>query len=233
MRAQLVPDKKTPLTAHQAIDALQAAYIKIVGVEPDAESLALLVSHSALETGNWKSIHCFNWGNVKASSRYRGLYCQFRCNERINGKIEWFDPPHPQTHFRAFKSAAEGAEDFISFLAVDTTPHNNRPNRYAEAWDALVDADGDDADVYDFCYELAEAGYYTAPPDLYYDGRNGRGGVLALYRQFMPTVEAFLGSEAHDTIPPETIETGDVEALENRIAELENWRSRISEAAAS
>jgi hypothetical protein len=118
MLATLVPDRLTPLTAAEVLKAFKGAFATVCGVDPSKECLALLVAQSALETGRWRSIHCFNFGNVKASNDYTGKYCQFRCNEVINGKVQWFDPPHPQTSFRAFDSVDSGAIDHLRFLST-------------------------------------------------------------------------------------------------------------------
>lgn len=179
MKATLVSDKLTPYTPQEAGLALRSAYETVCGRTPSNACLALLMAQSALETGRWKKIHCHNWGNVKAGPEYTGKYCQFRCNEVINGKIEWFDPPHPQTNFRAFDSAESGAIDHIRFLS--------QRKRYAKAWEvaqtgmplAFVDA-------------LKSAGYFTADPAPY------RSGVASLWNEYMKLVEQL------KTVAPET-----------------------------
>jgi hypothetical protein len=134
--------------------AFRSAYETVVGVTPSNDCIALLVAHSALETGRWKSIHCFNLGNEKASQEYAGLYCQFRCNEVINGKVQWFDPPHPQCNFRAFQSLESGAIDHLRFLS--------QRERYAKAW--LAAKSGDPAA---FVHALKAGGYFTADEGPY------------------------------------------------------------------
>ena len=171
MKATLVPDKLTPLTPKQVALAFRSAYETVCGKTPSNACLALLVAQSALETGRWKSIHCFNFGNVKASPEYTGKYCQFRCNEVIGGKAQWFEPPHPQTNFRAFDSVESGAIDHIAFLA--------QRKRYAKAWEvaqtgmplAFVDA-------------LKSAGYFTADAQPY------AKAVASLWREYLTLVES-------------------------------------------
>lgn len=170
MKGTLVPDKVTPMTAQQVALAFRSAYETVCGKTPSNACLALLVAQSALETGRWKSIHWFNFGNVKAGQDYTGKYCQFRCNEVINGKVQWFDPPHPQTNFRAFDSADTGAVDHIRFLS--------QRKRYAKAWEvaqlgmplAFVDA-------------LKSAGYFTADAGPY------ARAVASLWNEYMKLVE--------------------------------------------
>jgi hypothetical protein len=233
MKAKLVPDRRTRLTIDQVIPAFRDAYNEVIrqsgvsaGATLDAPTLALMIAQSSLECGAWKSIHCFNFGNIKASSYYRGLYCRFRCNEVINGKIEWFDPPHPQTNFRAYETAEAGALDYMRFLAVDT--NGDGYNRYAKVWRAIVEADGDDADVFTFVRELKRAGYFTASESLYYDGGNGSGGVLALYRQYLPHVQSVMGAAR-----PNPGAAPDLDDLNARITALENWRERIANESAA
>jgi flagellum-specific peptidoglycan hydrolase FlgJ len=119
-----------------------------------------MTAQSALETGHWESIHWYNFGNVKR--KVGKPWTMFRCNEVIDGKTVWFNPPHPQTHFRAYADANDGAEEYVRFLAIDTTPDNGRPNRYARAWYA---AENDDPIA--FSQELSKAGYYTAAESRY------------------------------------------------------------------
>lgn len=154
MTATLVPDKLTQLTIDELVTGMAAGYQRTMGGEPHAVTLAILVAQACLETGNGKSLHCFNLGNVKKAADWDGLYCMYRCNEILKGKVEWFDPPHPQTHFRAFATAAEGCAEFVAFLAMR--------DRYAKAWHEVVHG-GADA----FVRELAKAGYFTANVDSY------------------------------------------------------------------
>ena len=133
MKAKLLPDLLTPCTARDVMWALRVAHERVTGLTPSRDTLALATAQSALETGRWKSIHRYNLGNIKASSTYEGYYCQFRCNEVIGGKLEWFDPPHPQTNFRAFLNLEDGATDHVEFLS-------KRP-RYASAWAELLPDD--------------------------------------------------------------------------------------------
>ncbi len=218
MRATLLEDHLTPYSHEEAIESLHDAYVHVIDEQPTPESLNLLVAQTALETGQWKSIHHHNWGNVKASSRYRGLYTMFRCNENIDGKLVWFDPPHVQTRFRAYRSADEGAAEYVRFLAIDTTPNNGRPNRYEAAWDAL-----EMGDLESYTRALKAAGYYTAGVGIYLRA------MSALASQFMPKVAEFLDAVPGTFKEPPVAEPGILE----RLAALENWRAASLEAAAT
>ncbi len=90
----------------------------------------------------------------------------FRCNEVIKNKIEWFDPPHLQTHFAAYKSPVDGAEDYIRFVS--------KRKRYAKAWDAVLAGD-----PILYSKELSIAGYYTASVERY------TAGVVSIFREFL------------------------------------------------
>lgn len=179
---KLVEDKITLLSEADAAKALREAYKTFLGQYPKKESLALLWSQSALETGRWKIIHCYNMGNIKkkhANPKYNIAddghnWCMFRCNEILNGKTVWFDPPHVQTHFRAYDNAHDGALDYIKFLANQT--------RYVHAWKEVINGD---ATAYS--HQLKKAGYYTASEPLY------TKGVVRLTTEFMNKYDSLVG----------------------------------------
>lgn len=162
-------------------EAFACAYHRVFGIRPSAEALALLLAHSALETGRWKAgLWCYNFGNKKASLTYPGWHCYFRCNELINGKYEWFDPPHPQTRFRAYLTAADGAEAQIRFLGTATRA--GKPNRYQAAWNALLAGLPQE-----FCAALHRAGYFTAHLGPY------QKAVVGLYNEYLPLCQGYGG----------------------------------------
>jgi hypothetical protein len=179
----LVPDRLTPLNAAEVASAFRAAFIVVCGTEPTRECLALLVAQSALETGRWKSIHCFNFGNIKASPTYEGFHCQFRCNEVIGGKVQWFEPPHPQCNFRAFDSVDDGATDHLRFLST-------RP-RYAKAWQVALSGM-----PLAFVEALNSAGYFTADPGPY------ARAVVSLWKEYCAMLERLELEPHRDTEPP-------------------------------
>lgn len=182
MKGALIPDKLTPCEPMQVARAFRAALETVTGVTPSNAHLAILVGHSALETGRWKSIHCWNFGNVKASATYEWFYTQYRCNEVINGKLEWFDPPHPQCNFRAFTSIDAGALDHIRFLS--------QSKRYAAAWEAAKS--GDPAR---FVTALKAAGYFTADEGPY------KRAVVSLFNEYLRMLSGSGEMPTHDTEP--------------------------------
>lgn len=154
MKAQLVEDKLTPLTPGQVARSFAPAFFRLTGERASDRTLCILMAQSALESGRWGALHCFNYANIKASEAYEGLYCLYRCNEIINGRMEWFEPPHPQCRFRAYLNQDDGAFDYLSFLYNRT--------RYRPAWDAAVA--GDPAA---FVAALKRAGFFTAHEEPY------------------------------------------------------------------
>lgn len=167
-------------------DAYAGAYKGVFGRSVDTGSLAILLAHSALETGRWKK-GLWNWnlGNIKASPSYIAAtdhYHQYyRLNEYLkqsDGKYRyvWFDPPHPQTRMRAYQTSAEGAAEKVRFLGTASNPAKG--NRYARAWQAL-----EDDDPVAFSRELHAAGYYTAQEAPY------TRGVVSLTKEFLADLE--------------------------------------------
>lgn len=171
MRATWLPDLVTPLTPEAAMFALNEGYARVMGKYPVPRTLAIHVAQSCLETGWWKKIHRYNFTNEKCSADADGWFCCFRCNEQIDGKYVWFRPEgqegqggaivgqsyaippgHPQTRFKAFPSAPEGAAAHFSFM---TTGHTG--SRYRAAWN-----EAERGDPGAFVDALKAAHFFTA-----------------------------------------------------------------------
>ena len=189
---QYLNDELTVLLEAEAVHALREAWHKIYGQYPNDNSLGVLFAKSALETGRWRLIHCYNFGNIKkkrktATSQDDGHYfTMFRCGEVLNGKHIMFEPPHIQTHFRAYKSAQEGAEDYIRFVS--------QSKRYAKAWQKVLEGDPKG-----YAHELKVAGYYTANETTY------TAGVVKLFEEFLRRKEELLSWKDTDPAPPPEI----------------------------
>jgi hypothetical protein len=111
-----LPARKTPLTPDEAAKALAEGYKKFTGKWPTPVTLGLLIAQSAFETGNWKSIWGYNFGNAKATSA--DTHVQFlRCWEVKDGQKIWYDPPHPVCKFAAYLNPADGAAAYMKLLA--------------------------------------------------------------------------------------------------------------------
>jgi hypothetical protein len=84
----------------------------------------------------------------------------------IGGKVQWFDPPHPQTNFRAFMDLDAGVIDYLRFLSQRA--------RYQAAWAAA--ASGDPTA---FVHALKASGYFTADETPY------RRAVVSLFNEYL------------------------------------------------
>lgn len=144
---KLIPNKLTKMSASEVLGAFRAAITKIVGTAPSNSTLAILVAQSALECARWVSMHCFNFGNIRPAAGWTGDYCQFRCNEKINGAWVWFDPPSAGSNFVGFEAAEDGAEFYIRKLI----------EKWPEAWAAALRGD-----TAGFVHGLKQRGYFTA-----------------------------------------------------------------------
>lgn len=144
----LIPNVLTPMSALDVLKAFRTAFCNEVGRTPSNSTLAILVAQSALECGRWKSMHCFNFGNIRPPKNWQGDYCQFRCNEQTApGKWVWYDPPSPGSNFVAFKDAPSGAAFYMHMLA----------SRWPEAWTAALSGNATA-----FVHGLKQRGYFTA-----------------------------------------------------------------------
>jgi len=158
-----VEDRLTPLTESEAAQYLNEAFFQVLGYYPSIDTLAILWSHSALESGRWKFLHHFNWGNAKKIAGQK--YTSFKCSEILNGKEVFFEPYHLQTLFAAWDTPLEGAIAYIKFLANRT--------RYKKAWAQLLAGN-----TINYSIALHDAGYYTANVTTY------TKGVLSLTGEF-------------------------------------------------
>jgi len=172
-------DQVITIKSIDVFNSLWIAWLNLFNNPPKKESILCLLAQSALETNRWKSIHCYNFGNIKSRDGDGRDYTFFACNEimplkmaqdyvskspslakitsiRNDGKaIVWFYPEHPACRFRAFKTINEGAIDYLSFLQT----------KYKKAWNAILDGD-----VCKFSHELKINGYYTADESSYTKG---------------------------------------------------------------
>jgi hypothetical protein len=155
---------KTPITPLDVARALRAAWLKLFEVIPADQCIAVLMAQSALETGRWKSCWNYNLGNIKGGGKWTGDTCQFRCNEVIKGKVEWFDPPHPQTTFRAYSTLTDAAADYLWLLR----------RRFFASWEPILRGD-----PIAFSQALKAQNYYTAPEPPY------TKAVKSLYSEYM------------------------------------------------
>jgi hypothetical protein len=158
-----IPDKLTPLTADEAAQALATAYQRVTGKVADQRVLGLLIGQTALETGNWQSLHNFNFGNAKATPS-DPYYQGFRCWEVVNGAKVWYEADHPACQFAAHLTAADGAEHYVRIL-------QRRPHWWAGLESRTVPG---------FVAGLTTRPvYFTADPDTYAKVLSDRMGIYA------------------------------------------------------
>lgn len=175
---------RTPTDPAALGRALALAWFKLWGQMPGRPSINLLMAQWAQETSRGRS--CFNFclGNVKATDKWEGDYCERPCNELLTeaqansaffraGKqadgtadvvfgatvgglrIVWFHPPNPASRFRAFATLEEGAVDYLSILA----------DRFSGAWGDVVAGD-----PVRFAQSLKTLRYFTADVGEYARG---------------------------------------------------------------
>lgn len=186
MKAVYVEPKKTPLTWEEAYKCMSWALKNALGRDPEDEVVALAMAKTALETGRWTSIWNSNWGNVKASESYEGMYTCIVLNEVLlrdrdgDGDKEltvvWFAPegeltgnpakggvlkgppmPVPPGHIQTRMRAYANPYD-----GVDQYVDFVATGRYQKAWRALLTGN-----AVQYIHELKLAKYFTADEGEY------------------------------------------------------------------
>lgn len=194
MAAVWKADELTPFPFEQAVVAMKYGLQSQLTPAVREDVLALALAKTALETGNWKKIHQYNWGNIKAGQQFEGQYTTFTCGENyaLNGgpsrqyifhPEDGFDPAdahcipnskfpatpnpsgNPQTRFRAYANEYDGAIEYVEFVAN---------GRYHDAWNELLEGDASG-----YVHALKLKGYFTADEHQY------AAGVIALQKQFV------------------------------------------------
>jgi flagellar protein FlgJ len=163
MTATLVPTTKTSYTTPQMIEGFIRGWFNEFGELPKKQSVGVIWSQNAIETGSTTAMWNNNIGNVKYSPsknpnddnniKYMMLNNVW---EIINGKKIIFQPPDPATWFRSFDSLEEGVGFHLNFL---------KNKRYKNSW-AAVEA----GDPEQFAHLLKIAKYYTASEADYAKG---------------------------------------------------------------
>jgi len=141
--------KLTNLSAGEAYYGLHEAWKKIFDETPSFNTIVILLSQTALETGRWAKMYNYNWGNIKSHSDDGHYWTMYDCSEIINGREFFFHPPHDQCKFRAYRSVEDGAEDYIRLVS--------KKKNYEIAFRALKRGDVDT-----YTRALKQGGYFTA-----------------------------------------------------------------------
>lgn len=200
-----LPDQVTKLESAEAGRVILAAVQQLTGSTPSLQALAIIIGQSALETGDWKSIHCFNFGNAKSGVELPHTY--FKCGEllvdptdpgRRTRYFKFVAPHEPlpegtpfgraehtrQTRFRAFESAEAGALYHLRLITG---------GRYADAYARALAGD-----AVGFSELLHLHGYYTADVESY------TKGVVWRMQQCMSIAKQALGLVSY----PRTVQFG-------------------------
>lgn len=180
--AQELAHEKTVVTRQDMANAIFWAWHRYFGDYPSKATVQVLMAQWALETGEGKSMHNFNVGNVKSREGDGYDYTYFSCWERLSktraeamqaaspGTVKitkyepnkavckvWFYPKHPACRFRAFKTLEEGLINHLAILS------NHKS--FKKAWPAVRGGD-----PRRFAELLKQAGYYTATVQSYLKG---------------------------------------------------------------
>lgn len=200
---------RTPISFEEAAIAMRAALRAHLLEEVRDDVLALALAKTTLECGRDKArglLYSSSWnhciGNIKAGSKFVGMYTCYPCNEVEirDGKKKtiWYAPEgelthkggpvrsdrayavppgHPQTRFRAYANRYDAAYEYVGFLA-------DAP-RYAQCWKELKEGD-----PIDFVAALKRAGYFTADEGPY------RAAVLSLFTEYRGKLKGLPVDEA-------------------------------------
>lgn len=158
----------TPVTPLEALSWMSQAHHAVIGGEAEAALLCMLVAQSALETGRWASMYCWDWGNISGHGE-GGKWMRLRgAGETVNGH----NVPRGGTEADAFAvwpDALSGAKAFVNFLGVAS--HPPKPNRYAAAWEAakLGDVAGYVQGLHDGAYMTADRAIYARGVQAQFD----------------------------------------------------------------
>jgi len=188
-----LPNAMTVVGAEPLAICLYNAWQKLLGEFPERGAILTLLGFSAHETGRWKACHCWNLGNVKSKEGDGRDHTFFRCWEVEQGQTVWYNPPHPATRFRAFRTLTEGAVDYLGFLRGS--------RRYARAWPELALGN-----PVAFVQALKAGGYFTAPEGPV------AASVSSLFREFDKRIAPF------DTAPEPDIDDATRERTQALVA---------------
>jgi hypothetical protein len=101
---------RTPMSALEARLHLELAYLATFGIQPSDQTLSRMMAQWALETARGARMWGYNYGGLKAGKD--GVFLQTR---ESYGTAE----RHVTEPFRTYRSAAEGARDYVITLSVD------------------------------------------------------------------------------------------------------------------
>jgi hypothetical protein len=145
-RPGVVAPVRTPLTAEQASSLIGDALEHVTGEKPKPETVAILTAQWAHETGHGASMFNYNFAGIKGSGP-SGLSVAQRTREGSGANERTITD-----NFRAYRTAEEGARDYVSLLK------SRFPGALAAA------QTGDPAAT---VHALKQAGYFTGDEGAY------------------------------------------------------------------
>jgi hypothetical protein len=187
---------RTPCTPTEALHAVWQAHQNVIGGPCPVALLELVTAQSALETGRWHSMWCWNMGNIRGKGS-DGTITIAGADEIIDGHR--VTGPSVEAGFAAYRGLVDGAEALVRFLG--TASHPGQPNRYQAAWDAACR--GDVAGfVHGMKHPAVGAGYFTADEALY--ARGVEGTLAWLRSSAVPEFLRYLSpAQGAEPFPPE------------------------------
>jgi hypothetical protein len=142
----LVAPTRTRLDGVAAADALRTAWTNVTGEPPSQKTLSILTAQWAHETGNGGSMYNYNFGGIKGMGP-SGLSVSQRTREGFGATERTITD-----RFRAYRSAEEGATDYVKLLT----------QRFPEAT-----ASAQNGDAAGFVSGLKQRGYFTGDASDY------------------------------------------------------------------
>ena len=157
-----VTREKTPVSQEDAIKYIHNGYQRVFGGDPTPKQLAILVAQSAFETGWWKEMYNYNYGNIKGMGP-SGLTTYLPTTEGYGKtKVSIIDG------FRAYSDPFEGIDDYLELLR----------DKYPRATECMKKEDVDG-----FINEL-QGSYFTGNPGAY------KSAVNKIVKQLAPQTSA-------------------------------------------
>lgn len=139
--ATVVASRRTPMSSGAIRGALSEAHRRMHGRPMPPRMLDILSAHVAHETARGERMFNFNFGGIKGAGP-TGLTARYGTTEVLEGESTKI-----VDGFRAYRSATEGAMDYLKLLE----------GRYSSAVD-----EAQRGDVAGFSTALKRSGYYTA-----------------------------------------------------------------------
>lgn len=173
-RAGVVEAVRTPVTTEQASALIGDALEQVTGEKPTPETVAILTAQWAHETGHGASMYNYNFAGIKGSGP-SGLSVVQRTREGYGTSERTITDS-----FRAYRTAEEGARDYVSLLKA----------RFPGALEAA--RQGDPAAT---VHALKQAGYFTGDEIAY------TRSVTQLARQVGPASLDFVDTGALPELP--------------------------------